>query len=197
MRLKLHTSEAERMLQRLRRAAMAKLRSAPVQAAKYLHKSVRNSIRISRRPSKPGKPPHSRKGVLKNAVASRVEYSDGRATVQVGFSREMGSKRSLANIAGLHEVGGAVPRADPFRVGMCGPIAKDEMRASRKYARSWLGRGFVFARLKTEAMARRANSLANAVRPATKSNYPPRPFLKPTLDKAKKAPRFLRIFSIK
>ena len=197
MRLKLIVTDAERMLLRLERLAAAKMQSAPVQAAKYLHKAVRNSIRVSPRPSKPGKPPHTRsRGALKNAIASRIERSSGHADVYVGLSRAMGSKASLAAIAGLHETGGTVSRADPYRLGMYGPVRKDDRYASSKW-KTWLGKGYVFARLKTDAMVRRANALANAAMPSRTATYPARPFLKPTLDKAMKAPGFLRIFSLR
>ena len=198
MKLNVITTDADRMLLRLQRLAAAKMQSAPVQAAKYLHKSVRHSIRISPKPSKPGKPPHTRQSAaLKNAISSRVERSSGHADVYVGLSRAMGSKASLTAIAGLHETGGTVSRADPFRLGMYGPVRKDDRYASARWGKSWLGKGYVFARLKTDAMVRRANDLANAAMPSRTATYPARPFLKPALDKAMKAPGFLKIFSLK
>ena len=198
MKIKLYISDAEKLLQKLQRVADAKMQSAPVQAAKYLHKSVKNSIRVNKKASKPGKPPHTRtKAALKNAIASKVESTNGSSSVFVGLSNRMGSKKSLTAIAGLHEIGGTVSLADPYRLGNYGPIAIDEKRASRIYSKSWLGKGYVFAKLKTDAMVRRANSLANAAMPSKQAVYPARPFLKPTLDKAMKSPGFMRIFSIR
>jgi hypothetical protein len=199
MKVKAYTSSADRMLARLKHVAEAKMQSAPVQAAKYLHKSVRHSIRISTRPAKPGRPVHTRKrAVLKNAISSRVLKVSQGSQVEVGLSAAMGSKASLVNIAGLHEHGGSVPRSMPnLKVGSLVPIRKDPSAGKPPARFHEIGSGYVFARAKTPQQVQRGISLMRQAMPSGNANYPARPYLAPALAKAMKAPGFLRIFSIK
>ncbi len=199
MKVKAYTSSADRMLARLKRVAEAKMQSAPIQAAKYLHKSVRHSIRISTRPAKPGRPVHTRKrAVLKNAISSRVLKVSQGSQVEVGLSAAMGSKASLVNIAGLHEHGGSVPRSMPnLKIGSLVPIRKDPSAGKPPARFHEIGSGYVFARAKTPQQVQRGISLMRQAMPSGNANYPARPYLAPALAKAMKAPGFLRIFSIK
>ncbi len=199
MKVKVYTSAAEKMLARLKRTAEAKMQSAPVQAAKYLHKSVRHSIRISARPAKPGRPVHTRKrAVLKNAISSRVFRVSQGSQVEVGLSSAMGSKASLVNIAGLHEHGGCVPRLMPnLKIGSLVPIRKDSSAGKPPARFHEMGAGYVFARAKTPQQVHRGISLMRQAMPSGNATYPARPYLAPALEKAMKAPGFLRIFSIK
>lgn len=200
MKISLTMTDEQKLAKRLSKLCRAKMQSAPIQAAKYLHRSVRNAIRVSPSPSKPGKPPHTRsRQTLKNAVSSKVERTSAGTRILVGLGAELGTKESLANIAGLHEVGGSIAVSRPvFRAGKYGPIAEARNATpGRKQRGGYLGGRFVFARLSSEAMAARANSLVATAFPKTKAEYPARPFLAPALEKARNAPGFLRIFSLK
>lgn len=198
MKFKVDMTPAERLLQRTQRLAEAKKQSAPVQAAKYLHKSVRHSIRISARPAKPGRPVHTRKrAVLKNAISSRVLKVSQGSQVEVGLSAAMGSKASLVNIAGLHEHGGSVPRSMPnLKVGSLVPIRKDPSAGKPPARFHEMGSGYVFARAKTPQQVQRGISLMRQAMPSGNANYPARPYLAPALAKAMKAPRFISFFKV-
>lgn len=59
--------------QEFRRATARKQFQAMKRASAYLMGIARRTIRRSKKPSKPGKPPHTRKGQLKRAVLFAVE----------------------------------------------------------------------------------------------------------------------------
>ena len=151
--------------------------SALVSSVKYLHKSVRHAIRIAKKPSKPGTPPHSRKGVLKNAVASRIINGVG----YVGITPDLGSPEGLAKIAALQEYGGVIPyKGKAFAIGGVGPIAARRSRRARK-----IGAAYRFAKLRTAAQVSRAQANYASFYGSSRStaSYPERSFLRSTLDR--------------
>ncbi len=151
--------------------------SALVSSVKYLHRSVRHAIRIAKKPSKPGTPPHSRTGVLKNAVASRIINGIG----YVGITPDLGSPEGLAKVAALQEYGGVIPYSGKvFAIGGVGPIAAKRSRRARK-----IGAAYRFTKLRTAAQVARARSNHIKFYGSLKStaSYPERSFLRSTLDK--------------
>ena len=174
--------EADKIAEKVVRKTVRSL----YKAAGSLHTAAQRSIRESPNPSKPGKPPHTRgKNKLKNAVRFKVDEAN--LTAQVGVTEELGTKPSLARIASLHEYGGQKPYSPfVFRVGRGGPIeliapAPSGHRGRRR--RLKFKDSFRFAKLETEAQARRANTLAAGFFGAPKStaDYPERSFLRSTM----------------
>ena len=151
--------------------------SALISSVKYLHRSVRHAIRISRKPSKPGTPPHSRKGTLKNAVASRIIDGVG----YVGITPDLGSPEGLAKVAALQEYGGVIPyKGKVFAIGSVGPIASRHRHRARK-----IGAAYRFTKLRTSAQVSRAqaNYASFYGSPSSTASFPERSFLRSTLQK--------------
>jgi hypothetical protein len=150
--------------------------SALVSSVKYLHRSVRHAIRIAKKPSRPGTPPHTRRGVLKDAVASRIVNGVG----YVGITPDLGSPERLSRIAVIQEYGASIPYAGKqFAVGQVGPIARGRGRGRG------IGSRYRYARLRTAAQVARARNNYNEYygAPQSTADYPERSFLRPTLDK--------------
>ena len=137
--------------------------------------TARRSIRRSKKPSKPGQPPHTPTGALKRVIRYAVDQQKTEAAI--GPINEYAK-----TIWNLHEFGGVTRKrlrllkAHHFRVGDFGPIKKKA------------GKGFTRVRLLTEAQARRATRLIdeeNRMRVADARilrRYPKRPFMRPALD---------------
>lgn len=160
----------------LNRRVGQKLHSAIVSSVKYLHKSVRHAIRIAKKPSRPGYPPHSRMGTLKNAVASKVVGLAG----YVGITTDLGSPEGLAEIAAIHEYGVKIPyRGKVFVVGGAGPLARRRTRSKK------IGKNFSYGKLRTAAQVARAQANYRAFygAPQSTADYPERSFLRSTLNK--------------
>lgn len=130
-------------------------------------------------PSKPGKPPHSPKGVLKRAIVFSVVKKDAEAVV--GPARSV-----IGEVAHTHEGGGQEPAKKhrrsvnwEIKIGGHGPI------------RSVLGKPVGYAKLKTAAQVRQADTIAAAAgipewergkRVPRTRNFPARPFMGPALE---------------
>lgn len=63
--------------QAVRKAAYAGVRKSIFAGAGLVRKIARNSIRRSDKASPPGKPPRTRRGAMKNAIAFAVETAEG------------------------------------------------------------------------------------------------------------------------
>ena len=150
-------------------------------AGAYIRGTARRSIGVSDEPSLPGKPPHSRKGKLKDAVLYSVERDVG---VVIGPSRSV-----IGRIGHTHEFGGrervsarkARKANFVLEVGGHGPITP--------YLRN---DKLVIARLRTERQVERARAVARSLPASMKEiraqgwrTYAKRPFMGPALDKAK------------
>ena len=149
-------------------------------AGAYIRGIARRSIKVSTEPSKPGKPPRSRKGQLKNAILYSVEK--GRTRVVIGpTASEMG------RVAHTHEFGG---------------VEKPKKRKARKS--NWKlrvdGHGPInvkngkpiVIKLKTEGQVARAKRVAESLPPSMGGigprkprRYPARPFMGPALKRSK------------
>ena len=147
-------------------------------AGAYIRGIARKSIKVSDKPSEPGKPPHSRKGRLKNAILFSVEKAQG-AVVIGPTATEMGG------VGRTHEFGGVeAPKKRKGRkpnwkleVGGHGPVAIQNGKP-------------VVVKLKTAKQVARAEELARSVPsaiPATRTprKYPARPFMRPALEISK------------
>ena len=137
--------------------------------------TARRSIRRSKKPSKPGQPPHTPTGALKRVLRYAVDKQKTEAAI--GPINEYA--RTIWN---LHEFGGVTRKRlrllkpHRFRVGEFGPIRKGS------------GKQFSRVRLMSEAQARRATQLVeqeNQLRLSESRKlrrYPKRPFMGPALD---------------
>ena len=183
------TFDAAKLLSRVDRALKKNLSYA----AGYIRKSAVRSIRVARRPAKPGRPIHTFKGELKHAIRYKVDYERG--TALVGIGENVGNPPRKAAIAGLHEHGGKADYAPrTFSVGEWGPIrVKRPGDTKGVITKGWL-KGHVGARLRTTAQAVRANAIVKALRPPKKISYPARPFMAPALQKC--WPKILQKFSL-
>lgn len=145
--------------------------------------TARRSIRRSKKPSQPGKPPHTPTGALKRVIRYAVDSQKTEAAI--GAVNEYSK-----TIWHLHEFGGTsrkrlrLLKPHRFEVGQFGPVRKT-------------GKRFTRARLMTEAQARRATRLVeeeNTQRTAESRilrRYPARPFMRPALDaNRKRLPKF-------
>jgi len=156
------------------RLMIKKASRAVVRAGAYVRKVARSSIKRSPEPSRPGEPPHTRKGVLKRSILYAAE--EDRKSVYVGPSfMDMGV------IGGLHEQGGrniSPKKPRVYKIGNIGPISEESGAQT-------VG-DLPHVRLKTSDMVRKANELSEKY---TKSNanakYPPRPFIGPALEKSR------------
>lgn len=170
-----------------RRARKASFRSLG-HAAGYLRKVAANSIRRRKRPSPPGRPPHTPTGKMKRLFRYSVDR-----TWQTAIIGPIPGVPSAGTIWNLHEHGGVARkrfkglRQVRYRVGHWAPIRTD---AAGKV---------VWIQLKTEAQIEQANrtrELANRLREnesRKERRYPPRPFMGPTLEKNRdKLPAFWR-----
>jgi hypothetical protein len=160
--------------------ALHKIRAGSIkslgQAGAYIRGIARRSIKVSPTPSRPGKPPHTRKGRLKNAIVFAVEKAVQDVLIGPNIS-------AVGKIGSSHEFGGTEPPKQSkarrtklkLEVGGYGPI------------RSADGKVFV-AKLHTDAQVARAQKIVAGLPPAQSGRgatmprkYPARPFMAPAL----------------
>jgi hypothetical protein len=162
------------------RAAKAGSIKSLGRAGAYIRGIARRSIKVSPDPSTAGKPPHTRKGRLKNAILYSVEK--GQERVVIGPTAT-----ELGRVGHTHEFGGTE-----------GPKKRKGRKANWKLERG--GHGPikteagkpVVVKLTTERQVARAKEVAASLPPSlggppsTKSRrYPPRPFMGPALEVSK------------
>lgn len=153
------------------------------QAGAYIRGIAVRMVKVSPEKSKPGKPPHTRKGRLKKAIVFFVNKADESVVVGPTFS-------NVGKIGHTHEFGGEEPPKKTkvrkpnwkLQVGGHGPIRVE-------------GDDSHYAKLKTTGQVKRAERLAKDVMviaeqraqsASTKTrHYPPRPFMGPALEIAK------------
>lgn len=163
-------------------------------AGAYIRGIARKSIKVSKDYSKPGSPPHSRRGQLKNAIVYFVEPSKQSAVIGPTFEE-------IGLIGRRHEFGGILPprkrrKGDPdFRVGGWGPISYS-LGGRGKSGRFTAG-GVRFAKLRTDRQVQASLELAQNLPfklggvSQQKRKYPPRPFMSRALRIARKRlPKF-------
>ena len=134
--------------------------------------TARRSIRRSKKPSRPGTPPHTPTGRLKRSIRYEVTAND----VVIGPVNEIGGK-----LWNLHEFGGRVRgrrllKAHRFSPGEFGPIRVKTQGFNVSFHR---------IRLISDAQADRATRLIeqeNERRSGEVRNYPQRPFMGPALN---------------
>lgn len=191
-----------------RRAVQQRSDSASVdalyKAGAYLRTAARRKIRKSKNPSRPGAPPHTREGQIRNAILFAVDA--GKKIAWVGPSA-----RLISDIARYHEFGGLekikAERKSYVHDGV-GPIDIREgyenpdwstingKRTRFKRTRQ-ARRGVAFARLRTTKQVERAKFIDRMLWPSTEMfkvrKYPPRPFMGPAMEASLK--RLGKIFS--
>jgi hypothetical protein len=175
VRVKVQTDSAK-VIKKTKAASITSLG----RAGAYIRGIARKSIKVSPKPSAPGKPPHTRQGRLKNAILYSVEKTQ--QNVVIGPSAtEMGS------IGRTHEFGGTeAPKKRKARkanwkleVGGHGPIAT-------------AGGKPVVVKLKTDRQVARAKDVAESLPPSQGGpdtrqprKYPARAFMGPALEISK------------
>jgi hypothetical protein len=166
------------------KAAKKATRKNLAQAGAYIRGIARKGIKLSPEKSAPGKPPHSRKGRLKDAIIFVVNAAEESVVIGPTFS-------NVGKIGQTHEFGGEEPPKKKntvrkpnwkLEVGGHGPIRVE-------------GTDSHYAKLKTAAQVQRAEEVAKDVMViaeqrakavSTKTrHYPPRPFMVPALEIAK------------
>ena len=173
---KFHTSTLKRKVEQ------ASFRSLG-HAGGAIRLTARRSIRRRKKPSRPGSPPHTQTGRLKQSI--RYEANKSLPDVVIGPVNEIAGR-----LWHLHEHGGIARKRKRlkrhrFRAGEFGPV---RVKQPGKFAR---------ARLQTAAQANRAtrlieqeNQRRGAIRPP---RYPKRPFMRPALDANRsRLPKFWR-----
>lgn len=135
-------------------------------AAAYVMKAAKRKIKQSEKPSKPGKPPHTRRGALRRAIVFAVNENGEFALV--GPSADL-----FSNIAKYHEFGGfqkLKTKRRNYKIGSGGPV---DNRTGN----------VVFAKLKTRQQVERAKALDLAFFPGLQKpvEYKKRPFMAPAL----------------
>ena len=183
--------------------ATKRAKDALQSATAYLYTCIRNSIRTTKRkPSAPGKPPHTREGALKHAIRFKIS-PDGLSSDIGILNNSMGN---LPAIAALHEFGGIGPIGKSaqriFSVGHPGPIALRKKPISMRNGKklSPLAQHAVFAFIRTPSQAARANAIARSLQEKTgqfvgEHRYPQRSFLAANLKKF--APQVFAKFGLK
>lgn len=184
-------NNARQVLERQKRGTLKALGKA----GGYVAKAAKNSIRRSKNPSQPGRPPHTRMGRLKRLIQYAVD-SDA-VTAVVGARRGF-----AAAIWWIHEHGGTATKKlkalkpHIFRAGEFGPVrAIETMGRGYSAAGTLEDKGVAkvrFARvlLRSANQARRATRLLaaeNARRRAAmrkEARYPARPFMAPALERS-------------
>lgn len=138
---------------------------------------------VERPASRPGTPPHTHEGHLKRAI--RYSVATGSVVIGPTFTE-------LGKIGATHEYGGTEPakRTGKQRtnwrlvVGGHGPVAQ---RGDR----------LIFGRLKTARQVQRAKRIAESlpvsITGKPRRKYPPRPFMRPALEKSRQhLPQMMR-----
>lgn len=150
-------------------------------AAQYVAGIAKRSIGISPDKSEPGKPPHSRKGLLKRAIRWSADTVKAEAVIgptisavgKIGHTHEFGGteppkvkKARKANF--VLEIGGH----GPLRVTSFGAVGVGRLRTGRQLA--------LAKEIAASLPARQAASGSAKTR-----KYPPRPFMGPALERSK------------
>jgi len=180
LRIKAHMNTAK-----VRKATKAGSIKSLGRAGAYIRGIARKSIKVSPEPSKPGKPPHSRKGRLKNAIFYSVEK--GRTRVIIGPAAT-----DMGRVAHTHEFGGTEkPKKRKarkpnwnLRIDGHGPINTRDGKP-------------IVIKLKTDRQVARAKQVAESLPPSQRGpearkarRYPARAFMGPALKRSKtKLPR--------
>lgn len=158
----------------VKRATNNAQRQALSKFGAYCRRVARNSIKKSRTVSKPGTPPHSHTGRLKNNIF--FGWDERNRSVVIGPLKTSQSEPPVPNVL---EVGGVRQmryKKPEFHVGGTGPVRR---RPSHN------GQGLVYSRLTTPRMVARATLLFTAtygvVRPAI---YRARPYMEPAFKKS-------------
>ena len=161
----------ERLLVICKAAGLAGLRKAAYQ----VRKAARRAVKRSKQYSRPGSPPHTRKGQLRRAILYGVD--NNQALAVVGPAAHL-----ISDIARYHEYGGLQVRKRKrkmYQVGGAGPL---DLRTGKNSKG-----GVVFAKLKNERQVARATRLDRQIWPdgtlVKKQKYPQRPLMGPTLIK--------------
>jgi hypothetical protein len=182
-KIKVNTVETRR---RYKRAVVKSLGGA----AAYVMKVAKRKIKQSEKPSKKGRPPHTRRGALRRAIVFAVNENGEFALV--GPSADL-----FSNIAKYHEFGGyqeLKTRRRKYKIGSGGPVdirgdyrnpnySKDRHIAGMRFERNSAIKGVAWARLKTRQQVDRAKALDLAIFPDSKKlvKYAKRPFMAPAL----------------
>lgn len=172
VRVKVRTDSAK-VLKKTKAASITSLG----RAGAYIRGIARKSIKVSEKPSAPGKPPHTRKGRLKNAILFSVEKVQQTVVVGPGAT-------DVGRVGHTHEFGGSEPPKKrksrkagwKLEVGGHGPIAT-------------AGGKPVVVKLKTDRQVARAKDVAQSLPPSQGGpdtrkarKYPARPFMGPALE---------------
>ena len=159
----------------VKRATNKAQRQALSKFGGYCRKVAKNSIKRSKYPSKPGSPPHSHTGRLKNNIF--YGWDEIKRTVVIGPLKTSRSVPPVPNVLEYGGVAGNKIKKPEFKIGGTGPI--------RKRPNSGFRQGLVYAHLTTPAMVMRANQMFDAVYGIGKpSVYKPRPYMIPAFDKS-------------
>ena len=169
----------------------AKARSKAGQAVR---RQARSLIRKNRRPSLPGRPPHTRRGRLRQSILYSAPATE--PEVIIGPAAHI-----ISRTGHYHEFGGMQIRRFPrkkYAIGKPGPIRENPNYTveAQRYLR-YKSRSFntkvkapnraVFIKIKTAKQLARAKRLDLELWPQTKvkyNKYPQRPFMAPALQRA-------------
>ena len=158
----------------VKRATNAAQRQALSKFGAYCRRVARNSIKKSRTISKPGDPPHSHTGRLKNNIY--FGWDERNRSVVVGPLKIAQVEPPVPNILEVGGVRQARYQKPDFHVGGVGPVRR---RPSHN------GKGLVYGRLTSPRMVSRANNLFMTVYGAIKpAIYRARPFMEPAFKKS-------------
>lgn len=179
---------------RVNKAVAVGDRLARSKAGQAVRRSARSMIRKNRRPSVPGKPPHTRRGRLRQSILYSAPATE--SEVIIGPAAHI-----ISRTGHYHEFGGMQIRRFPrkkYAIGKPGPIrenpnyAKEERRYLRYKSRAFNTKAktpqkAVFAKIRTPKQLARSKRLDLQLWPQTKikyNKYPQRPFMAPALKKA-------------
>ena len=148
--------------------------------------TARRSIRRTKeKPSRPGTPPHTRRGKIKKALRYNVERQNEKVVIgptlsgisTIGSTHEHGKSRKIPN-----------PRRRIRKIGDGGEIAIGRP-SGKMVSRTRLGNVSVtFIKLRTPGQVARANRLNRLLYGPDEiivGNYPKRPLMGPALEKVK------------
>lgn len=170
-------------------------------AGDYVKEAARRSMRYRKKPSLPGTPPSANAEDQSKALLRKHLYfafDAGRKTIVVGPAK-LGQSR----VASLHEHGGKHQRVrrKPKQVGQSGPVRliapglfNNEITAKKKYikwAQADVDELVVYARLRTPRQAAKSTQIEEMLYSKLDQTFPPRPFMKPTIENPK-VQRFIR-----
>lgn len=179
---------------RVEKAVAVGDRLARSKAGQAVRRQARSMIRKNRRPSLPGRPPHTRQGRLRRSILYSAPATE--PEVIIGPAAHIVSRTGH-----YHEFGGMQIRRFPrkkYAIGKPGPIRENPNYTveAQRYLR-YKSRSFntkvkapqkaVFTRIRTPKQLARAKRLDLQLWPQTKikyNKYPQRPFMAPALQMA-------------